>query len=537
MKLIVIPSLVLIAGGLFLSFAETVSLTGTVRDSATRAGVAGAQVSLAVAGLSTLTDTNGVYVLTGSGLRPVRQNAAPASKLPVVGRGGLEFGVDGSETVHIDVFDALGMILSPHVEARPARGTYRFYPGGSGHGAGLCFVRLRVGAFLGTFRVLFVKDGAREAAGLRAVADASGALAKTAAAIDTLVVSAGGHASVRKAIAAYAGANDFLLAASGGHAASILFPNGSYQSCIVPLVITVVDSQVSAASVRARVKSTSDPKGFSVTLAAVAGAVATYADSISFSIAKSDSIKKTIYVADGDNVTAVYTASPTQVDSVSTTWNGVAGTVQPGGSPVLGVVRPLSIHVWDSDVADSTVAVHVSSLKDKTGFSVALHAAGGSDGDFYGHIWFSLKGSTADSVLAVMGSLADTISIIYHDLTPVANVAAGACIWQPVLGIMFLDSSAYHGTASAMTINLSDDDIADSTAIVNVRSKKDPTGISDTLHVSGTTIRNFTGTVGFTTGLPRPGFIAVQDEDSVVVSYQDDSPVQTVTQSAAWISK
>jgi hypothetical protein len=461
---------------------------------------------------------------------------APAMK-PVVRNGGVDFSVSRGETVRIDVFDALGNSLSLPLEARLIRGTYRYCPGVPGHDAGLCFVRLRTSSYAGTFRVLTVHGGGKESFGLHAFTDATTPLGKVAAAIDTLEVSAAGYATVRRAIAVYTGSNGFLLEPRVGHAASILFPNGSYQSCIVPLVITVVDSQVSAPSVRARVESTSDPKGFTVTLGAVTGAVGTYADSVSFSIAKSDSIKKTIYVADGDNVTAVYTASPTQVDSVSTTWNGVAGIVQPGGSPVLGVVRPLSIHVWDSDVADSTVAVHVSSLKDKAGFSVSLHAASGSNGDFYGHIRFSLKGSVADSVLAVMCSNADTISILYHDLTPIANIPAGACIWQPVPGVMFLDSAAYHGTAGAMTINLSDDDIADSTAIVNVKSKKDPTGISDTLHVSGTTIRNFIGTVGFTTGLSRPGFIAVQDGDSVVVSYQDDSPVQTVTQSAAWSSK
>lgn len=123
------------------------------------------------------------------------------------------------------------------------------------------------------------------------------------------------------------------------------------------------------------------------------------------------------------------------------------------------MVRPLSIHVWDSDVTDSTVAVHVSSKKDKTGFSVLLHAATGSAGDFNGRIWFSLKGSAPDSVLM------------------------------------------------------------------------------DTLHVTGTAVRSFVGTAGFTTGLSHPGFISVQDGDSVMVSYQDDSPVQTVTQSAMWSSK
>jgi hypothetical protein len=103
--------------------------------------------------------------------------------------------------------------------------------------------------------------------------------------------------------------------------------------------------------------------------------------------------------------------------------------------------------------------------------------------------------------------------------------------------IMFLDSARYHGTASVMTINLTDDDIEDSTAVVFVTSTKDPTGIKDTLRGTGTTIRNFIGTVGFTTGASRPGLIAVADGDSVKVTYMDDSPVQPVTQAAVWSSK
>jgi hypothetical protein len=403
----------------------------------------------------------------------------------------------------------------------------------------LYFVKLRIGDNVFVFKVLDVNVD--RGYGLSRIADysSSGALSKsTAPAIDTIIVTAAGYTVARKPISSYVGANDFLLGAASGHKGTISFDNGSYQSCIVPLVITVVDSDLAGQFAYVKVKSGTDAAGITVRLTKVTGAAGTFSDSVWFSITHSDSAKRLLKVGDGDAVSARYTElSPARVDSVSTTWTGVAGTVQPGGSPILGVVRPLSIHVWDSDVTDSTVAVHVSSKKDAAGFSVLLHAAAGSPGDFYGSIRFSLKGSTPDSVLAVMGAVADTVSIIYHDMTPAQDIAPPACIWLPVPAVMFLDSGGYHGTGSVMAINFSDDDIGDSTAIVNIKSRKDPAGISDTLHVTGTAVRSFVGTAGFTTGLSHPGFISVQDGDSVVVSYQDDSPVQTVTQSASWNSK
>jgi hypothetical protein len=328
-----------------------------------------------------------------------------------------------------------------------------------------------------------------------------------------------------------------LPPAGGGHTGSISFENGSYQSCLVPLVITVVDTDLTLPAVPVQVKSTADVKGFTVQLRKVAGATATYSDSVWFSIANSDSSRHFIKVRDGNTVTAYYAdASPHVVDSASTTWQGVAGYVQPGGSPVLGVINKLSINVWDSDVTDSFIFVSVASRKDPTGFNAQLRAVAGSAGSFTGQIEFSLKGSRGDSVLAVFGATGDTLSIIYHDSTPARDITGGVCYWQPIPAIIFLDSATYHGTAGTMTVHLNDDDIADSTVVVNVRSTKDPAGISDTLHVAAGAVRYFVGQVGFGTTVSGPGRIAVNDGDTVVVSYQDDSPVVTVTQSAVWNS-
>ena len=240
---------------------------------------------------------------------------------------------------------------------------------------------------------------------------------------------------------------------------------------------------------------------------------------------------------DQDTVTALYgDAFPPALVYVNTVWNGLPGNVQPKGSPIIGVIHGLGITLFDSDVADSSVTISVWSKRDTAGLRVSLSKVALSSGDYIGKIGLSLRQSRGDSVLAV-GPGSDTIFMKYHDLTPEADIMGNGCIWQPMLATMFLDSAQYHGTASVMTINLTDDDIEDSAAVVLVAGTKDPTGIKDTLRATGTTIRNFIGTAGFTSGASRPGFISVADGDSVKVTYMDDSPVQPVMQSAVWSLK
>ena len=529
----VTASAVVTAGILCASAGQSVNLTGIVKDSSTQQAISGATVSLKGLSLSTTTDANGGYLLAGNSIRSLK-SSSPFNYSPVFQNNALFFGVaNNGERVRLEVFDPSGRRIAALVDEKVSQGSYRINPLAAMPIDKIYLVKLQTGDRTAIFKAPLVQDHAAPPGGI----SRNSSLAKVSAVTDTLVVSAAGYKTVQKAISSYAGVNDFLLAANSGHRGIISFENGSYQSCIVPLVITLVDSDLVGPTVPVKVKSTTDPAGITVPLKKIPGLVGAYSDSVFFSIVKSDSAKKLIEVRDQDVVAAYYAdASPPQTDSVSTTWAGQPATVQPGGSPFLGVITPMPIHVWDPDVTDSSLTVWVKSKKDTVGFAVKLLAAGGA-GDFFGQVWFSLKGSSGDSVLAVMGAVADTISIVYHDLTPRQDIAAGYTIWLPVLGIMFLDSAAYHGIAGSMTINLSDNDIADSTAVVSVTSKKDPAGIKDTLRVTGTTIRNFIGTVGFTTGASRPGFISVADGDTVKVTYMDDSPVQPVTQTAVWHSQ
>ena len=87
-----------------------------------------------------------------------------------------------------------------------------------------------------------------------------------------------------------------------------------------------------------------------------------------------------------------------------------------------------------------------------------------------------------------------------------------------------------------MNVTLYDDDIGANTAVVTVKSKKDPTGIIDTLKYSGSGARIFSADVGFSTTASNAatGVIRVQAGDSVAVTYVDTAPDTIIVQKAGW---
>jgi hypothetical protein len=538
---LLISSLFAAAGFLSIINGETVNLTGVVRDSASRAGIAGATVGLKGLPLSTVTNASGAYSLSGSSTGHFARNSRRMTGA-FVKNDILFFRVENNrEQVRLDLYDLSGRHLGRFIDTPLDRGSYRYGPFAAVLSSRLYAARLQTGTAETMVKLPCVHPAsAGTAPGLRRTAgsrDETNGLEKTSAAIDTLVVSAAGYEPGRTPISSYIGVNGFSLVATGGIRATIAFENGSYQSCLVPLVITVIDSGLTSATVPVRVKSSSDTIGITAVLKKVPGAVGTYADSVFFSIVKSDSSRRLIRVRDGDTVTATYADdSPEGPCSERTVWTGLPGNVQPKGSPIIGVIHGLGITLWDSDITDSAVTISVWSKRDTAGLRVSLKKVAQSSGDYIGKIGLSLRRSRGDSVLAV-GPGSDTIFMRYHDLTPKADIMGTGCIWLSMPANMFLDSALYHGTASVMTINLTDDDIEDSTVVVTIKSATDPAGIIDTLKAFGGMNRYFIGGVGFTTGASRPGFISVADGDSVKVSYRDDSPVQTVIQSAVWSTK
>jgi|GEM_PF-1454621 hypothetical protein len=515
------------------AFSQTVDITGTVQDSSSAKGIAGASVIIKGLALSTLTNANGGYSFAGSAARFNDSRGQLYNDAPVFKNNVLFFGVGSNdERVRIDIFDLAGRLIAKVLDDKLCAGQYRINPFTSPRAELVYVVRLTIGPRVTMLRIPLAVRGRAASANAR-LATGNG-LEKTAGVIDTLEVSAAGYAVVRRAVESYTGVQDFFLLKSGGHRGALSFENGSYQSCVIPLVITVVDSDLVAETLPIKVQSSSDQSGITVLLKKVAGLSGTYSDSVFFSVATSDSARRLIRVRDGDTVAALYAdAAPLALYVETTVWTGLPGDVQPKGSPISGVIHGLGMTLWDSDITDSVVTISVWSKKDTVGIHASLARVALSSGDYIGYIGLTLRQSRGDSVLAV-GPGSDTIFMKYHDVTPEADIMGTGCIWQPMLANMFLDSAQYHGAASRMTINLTDDDVEDGTVVVRIKSATDPAGITDTLKAAGGINRYFDGSVGFAVGASAPGRIAVADGDSVWVSYQEETPARLVTQSAVW---
>jgi hypothetical protein len=528
-------------GGIVLSApqAQTIDLTGTVKDSVTGNGIAGATVGLSQQLLSAVTDAAGAYTLTNQNpvLRGIGRNDVLST--PVFKHNNLVFGTTGNQRVRIDLYNLSGRHVSSLVDAMLDKGNYQISPFSRNLGSQMYVVRLHIGAQTVSFRVPGFSSSVSPKGLLRIDRDAKAGrgIAKSAVVSDTLVVSAPGYAIARMPIASYTGANDFLLVAGSGHMGSIMIENGSYQGCQSPMLVTVTDSDLVGATVLVRVKSTTDPAGIAVPLKRVLGAAGTYSDSVFFSIVKSDSATRRIKVLDQDVVIASYAeASPARQDSSTTGWSGTTGQIGPGASQYFGLRSKMQINLFDGDISDSTAVVIVKSPKDTVGISLTLRALPGNPGSFTRALGFTLSASIQDSVLAVDGrdSMGQLITMIYHDVTPQATLYGSICTWIPAIGTLILDSTAYHGTTGKMGISLIDDDILDSFAVVTVKSKKDATGIKDTLKADPSLAGWFTGQTGFSTTTSAAGVIAVSAGDTVTVIYQDETPIKSVTGQASW---
>lgn len=531
------------AAGIFLSVAaQTINLTGTVKDSGTQKGIGGATVALAVQKISVLTDSSGSYTLSNQS--SVRPGSAKNDVLisPVMQHSNLFFGVTANgERVRIDLYSLSGRHVAAILDARLDQGNYQIDPGQSISGSQIYVVKIQTGLQTATFRMpcLNSTGKGRELLKKSSAGPASGAAAKKVLVSDTLLVSAPGYAVARSAITSYTGAKDFSLVWSGT-GGSIMFENASYQGCQYPAYLSVLDSSVHGTSLNAHVRSTTNPAGFTFSLKQVSGMVGTYADSLYFSIAKSDSTKHILRVADMDSVVASYDhgalSHPGSLRTTSTVWSGTTGQIGPGASQYFGLRAKMHVNLFDGDITDSVAFVTIKSPKDTVGITLKLKALPGNPGSFNGALGFSLTSSIQDSIIAVDGrdSLGQLITMIYHDAAPPATLYGSICTWIPAVGTLLLDSTAYHGTAGKMGITLIDDDILDSIAIVTVKSKHDATGIKDTLKANPDITGQFLGSIGFSMTASAARVIAVSGSDSVAVTYQDDTPTKTITSKASW---
>ena len=545
-----VAGVVLLAGFFAFSVFAQINLTGTVKDSASQAGISGAIVKLKIANISTTTNASGAYTLMSSAVRFAGSYASQLIGAPHFRQSSLYLGVAKSgEQVRIDIYNLLGRNVASYMDAKLDRGNYQVTVFGPSLADQLYFVKVRVGSKTTTLKMpLMGRQSAASGQMIRKISGSSleNSLDKAAAAVDTLIVAASGYKVTRKAISAYTGANDFVIPWYG-HVSSIMFDMGSYSGAQYAAAVIVNDSDLAGATVPVRIKSRGDTVGFTLVLKKDPTTAGQYLDSIRFSINSTDSAKRTIKVAQakdamGDSIYAIYNdASPAAKDTAIVQWSGNNGEVNPGASMYGGMTTKITINVNDPDVMDSFVVVTIRSPADSVvGIPLTLPSVAGSWGTYSGLLGVTTgPSSAANRLIKVTGKDyygGELITISYNDKTPMHTQLGSICTWRPTPGSIFLDSTGYHGTVSKMSVTLYDDDIAANTAVVTVKSKKDPTGFIDTLRYVSGAGRVFSGDVGFSTTASNAAtsVIAVQAADSVVVTYVDSYPDTIAVQKAGW---
>jgi hypothetical protein len=313
---------------------------------------------------------------------------------------------------------------------------------------------------------------------------------------------------------------------------------GSYQSVATPILVTVLDSDLTVPTVTVKFTTTSYTTPVVKTLKAT-GNVGEYQTKVYFTI-KSVAADSEIMVKDRDEVTASYEDNaPVLTAKTSTTWTGIVGAAQPGASIGMGLKNKMTVNCNDADLTDSTVTVRVwSQLGDSAGINLVLPILPGQFGSYSGQFGFSTKASVPGTTLKV-NKMGDTLYCGYHDVAPEGYLKQWFT-WIGTSATVATDVFVYHGTASKMNLTVTDEDIEDDSIIVNVKSKNgDATGINVTLKLDPQKRFNYIGQVGFTTAATSTASaVAVKGTDEeVTITFMDLNPAEPQTTTVTWMQQ
>jgi poly(3-hydroxybutyrate) depolymerase len=193
--------------------AQNINIRGKVSDSAGR-GVGGAVVELVRQGLKDTTGTDGRYVLTGgvTAARPLQS----ASGMSMEG-GVLQVSLSAPAAMAVEAYDVRGNLLWKEAVQNASAGSYSWNFEDYAPSANLLLVKATVGGFERAFRYLSPGRGRPSALRPAAAFSPSGAaLAKTAAAVDTLKVAAAGYLTKKVDVESWDATVDIALEASSG---------------------------------------------------------------------------------------------------------------------------------------------------------------------------------------------------------------------------------------------------------------------------------------------------------------------------------
>jgi hypothetical protein len=182
--------------------AQTVHVRGRVSDGAGQP-IAEAVVELVRQGLKDTTGADGAYSLENTGVSIPSLPAALTESI-TFDNGILELTVGKPASLKVEVFDLNGNVRKRESLPKARPGVYHLDVASPFRSNGIRVVQASIGPLVRSFRYLpMEKEGSGGNSTLTGAPPAGGMLAKTAAVIDTLRVSASGHASEKIALSSY----------------------------------------------------------------------------------------------------------------------------------------------------------------------------------------------------------------------------------------------------------------------------------------------------------------------------------------------
>jgi hypothetical protein len=196
-------SLSLIAAIVVSASAQSIQLSGTVK-SQTGNAVSGAIVKISGVNLADTTDSQGAFSITKTITSTIPAAALPAADKISLRDGIVSLSLTKPAQVTIEMFDLRGNMLARSIERPAAAGDYRASVMTHPLAASVKLVRVTVGQFSATFRAIPTNQAGGAFSSAATASSASGArLAKTAASVDTLKVTASGFVASSVPISSY----------------------------------------------------------------------------------------------------------------------------------------------------------------------------------------------------------------------------------------------------------------------------------------------------------------------------------------------
>jgi hypothetical protein len=299
----------------------------------------------------------------------------------------------------------------------------------------------------------------------------------------------------------------------------------------VPLTVTLKDPDLTNTVDTLKVTSFDFPSGINLILT---GSNGTYTGTLNFSTTVADI--NTIRVIDGDLVTITYKdAFPAGDRTAKVTWNGAKGAVTLDKATYSSIATPMTITVTDLDMAAPALDVDIiTTTYNSQKTTVILKAVAGSYGTYSGKVYFTAGLSAGNDTIRVKDG--DVVTVTYNDDVPPGATATATAVWHGVAGIVTATPAAFIGLKSYMTITLKDSDVTDPSVTVKVKSQKDTAGISVVLNSVAGSAGSYSGQVCFSLqgSSSTTGTLAVQNNDTMTISYNDIAPAAVRKAAATW---